>query len=288
MNCSKYRPLVAFWPEFVDQRTEQARFGLAELAHQVATAASAFDRLASLGEHPLDLFVQLVAVGDDGDAGVGIVLQNPPGEQHHDDALAAALRVPDDAAFPFARVCLRSLDSEILVGARQLLHAVEEDEVVHQLDEPVLPAHLEKVLVQLEAAIVLLVLLPFQEVLLLRTDRAVLQALRVVAGEDELHGAEKPRMEHRRLVRQALPDAIADGDAAVLQLQHADGDAVDVEHEVRASLVVAGERHFLGDGEVVLLWFCPVDEVDDFGWLAQIVLAETPYRSVSCTALLFW
>ena len=50
-----------------------------------------------------------------------------------------------------------------------------------------------------------------------------------------------------------LPDAVADGDAAVLQLQHADGDAIDVQHEVGPPLVVALERHLLGDGEVVLL-----------------------------------
>ena len=40
----------------------------------------------------------------------------------------------------FSRTCcLRGLDAEILVHARQLLHAaVEEHEVVHQLDQPVL------------------------------------------------------------------------------------------------------------------------------------------------------
>ena len=46
-------------------------------------------------------------------------------------------------------------------------------------------------------------------------------------------------------------------DAAVLQLQHADGDAVDVEHQVGPPLVVALERHLLGDGEVVLLRLAP-------------------------------
>ena len=36
-------------------------------------------------------------------------------------------------------VLLRGLDAEILVHARQLLHAaVEEHEVVHQLDQPLL------------------------------------------------------------------------------------------------------------------------------------------------------
>ena len=88
--------------ELVDQRAQQARLGLAELGHQVAAAAGALDGLARLGEDPLDLFVQLVAVGDDGHAGVGVVLQNPLGQQHHDDALAAALGVPDDAALALA------------------------------------------------------------------------------------------------------------------------------------------------------------------------------------------
>ena len=58
-------------------------------------------------------------------------------------------------------------------------------------------------------------------------------------------------------LERVLPDAVADGDAAVLQLDHADGDAVDVEHEVGPPLVVAAQRHFLGDGEVVLLRLAP-------------------------------
>ena len=62
---------------------------------------------------------------------------------------------------------------------------------------------------------------------------------RIVAGEDELHRAEEPGVEFRLLVGEVLADAVADGDAAVLQLQHADGDAVDVEHEVGPALVVA-------------------------------------------------
>ena len=43
-------------------------------------------------------------------------------------------------------------------------------------------------------------------------------------------------VELRLLVGEVLPDAVADGDAAVLQFQHADGDAVDIEHEVGPSL----------------------------------------------------
>src|SRR5262245_31117012 len=76
--------------ELVDERAQQARFSLTELAHQVVATTGAVDSLSRLGEDPLDLFVQLIAVGDDGYAPVGVVLQNPPGQQHHDDALAAA------------------------------------------------------------------------------------------------------------------------------------------------------------------------------------------------------
>ena len=148
---------------------------------------------------------------------------------------------------------LRRLDAEILMHARQLLHAaVEQHEVVHQLDQPLLAAHLEQILVELEAAVVGLVFLPAEEVFFRRADGAVLQPLRIVAGEDELHGAEEPCVEFRLLVGKVLPDAVADADAAVLQLQHADGDAVDIEHQVGPPLMAALERHFLGDGEVVL------------------------------------
>ena len=186
--------------------SEQSRRGLAWPSWLIRSRPLLVRLMASpaLGEDALDLFVQLVAVGDDGDAGVRVVLQNPLGEQHHDDALAAALRVPDDAALLLAHVRLRGLDAEILVRARQLLHAaVEEHEVVHQLDQPVLRAHLEQILVELEAAVVRLVFLPLQEVLLRRADGAVLQPLGVVAGEDELHRAEEPLVELRLLVGEA-------------------------------------------------------------------------------------
>ena len=139
-------------------------------------------------------------------------------------------------------------------------------------DQAALAAHLEQVFVELEAAVVLLVFLPLEEVFLRRADGAVLQAFGVVAGEDELHRGEEPGVGLRLLVGEALADAIAEADAAVLELQHADGDAVDVEHDVGPPLVVAPERHLLGDGEVVHLRLVPVDEVDALGDLARFDL----------------
>ena len=118
--------------------------------------------------------------------------------------------------------------------------------------QPVLAAHLEQVLVQLEAAVVLLVFLPPQEVLFLRADGSVLQALGVVPGKDELHCAKNHALNSGCLVRKALADAVANGNAAVLQLHHADGDAVHIKDQVGPPFVVALERHLFGDGEVVL------------------------------------
>jgi len=119
---------------------------------------------------------------------------------------------------PCARdVLLGRLDAEILVCPRQLLDAaVEEHEVVHQLDQSRLGTDIRQVLVQLETAVVVLVFLPLQEVLLRRADGAYFQALGVVTGEDELHGREEPLVELRQLIGQVLADAVADAHAAVL------------------------------------------------------------------------
>ena len=73
-----------------------------ELGDQVRAALGAVDVLVDALEHLLDLLVQFRAVGDDQHAGIGDVLPNPLGEPDHDQALAAALRVPDDAALALA------------------------------------------------------------------------------------------------------------------------------------------------------------------------------------------
>ena len=162
--------------------------------------------------------------------------------------------MPDDSAFAPASMLLRGLDAEILVYPWQLLHAaVEQHKVMHQLDQPVLATHFDQVLVQLEAAIVRFVLFPLEEVFLRCADGPVLQALGIVAGEDELHRTEKPLVELWLLVGEILADSVADADAAVFQFYHANGDSVDVKHKVRPPLMVALEGDLFGDGEVVVL-----------------------------------
>ena len=103
----------------------------------------------------------------------------------------------------------------------------------------------------------------------MRLDRAVLQSLGIVPGEEELHRAEEPLVEFRALVREALADAVADGNAAVLQFDHADGDAIEIEHEVRPPLVLASQRDLFGNREIVLCWLVPIHEVDCFRGLPR-------------------
>ena len=93
----------------------------------------------------LDLLVQFGAVGDDQHPRILHVLAYPLGQPHHRQALAAALRVPDDAALAPADELLRGLHAEILVVAAELLDAgVEHDEVVDQLQQPRLAAELQQ------------------------------------------------------------------------------------------------------------------------------------------------
>jgi hypothetical protein len=121
---------VAF-AKFVNEGAEQAGSGLAQLGHEVSAAAGAVDGFTDVGEDALDLAVEFVPIGDDYDAGMGIVFEYPLGQEHHGDAFAAALGVPDDAAFTVLDVGLGGFDAEVLVDAGELFDAaVEEDEVV--------------------------------------------------------------------------------------------------------------------------------------------------------------
>jgi hypothetical protein len=63
------------------------------------------------------------------------------------------------------------------MGAWQLLHtAIEQHEIVQQLDEALLVANLQQILVELEATVVLLIFLPLEEIVFGGANRAVLKA----------------------------------------------------------------------------------------------------------------
>ena len=124
--------------------------------------------------------------------------------------------------------------------ARQLLYAaVEQHEVVHQLEQALLAHILSRYLSSLKRVLSCSSSFHVRKYFSSVPIGAVLQAFGVVAREDELHGGEERLVELRLLVGEVLADAVANRHAAVLQLHHADGDAVDVEHDIGPTLVVA-------------------------------------------------
>ena len=90
--------------------------------------------MAGICKNAFNLFVQLITIGDDDHPGVGLVFQYPLGQQHHHDALTAALCVPDDAAFIAVYKTLCRFDTKVLMHTRQLLlPTVKQHKIMNQL-----------------------------------------------------------------------------------------------------------------------------------------------------------
>ena len=232
--------------ELVDERRHQPLGALVEHAYQVAAAPGAMDLLAHAPEDLLYLLVQLGAVGDDEHPAVRHVLADPLRQPDHGQALPAALGVPDDAAFPAPHVRLRRPHPEVLVVPARLLHAgVEHDEVVDDLEQPLLAADLAEIPQQRVVAGggERIGLLPPEPLLLGRLDHAVAQPLGLVAGHQKLHGGVERADELGLLAVEVLADPFRHRHRRALQLKHAEGEAVDVEHEVGPPGVRPRDRH---------------------------------------------
>ena len=246
--------------KLVDQGAHQTRCRLRQHVHQFAAAGDARRRCIgtdhpSVFHHPRDLFVQLIPVSHDQHPGIGLVFKNPLGDQHHQNALAAALGVPDDAAFAFFDAHLRRFDPFELMQTRHLFVArIKHHKIAHQVEQTAWLAHLRQRLVQQTARNQIAgrarhakgVVLPLHIKLLRRARRAVTQALRVVARQGQLHRAEKALVKDRLLVGDELANAVSHLDRTAFELQHHHGHAVDVEHHVGATLVPTFERDLLG------------------------------------------
>src|SRR5207249_9678048 len=109
--------------ELVDEGGDQPLVAGVENLHQVGAALRAVDVFADALEYLLDLLVQFSAVGDDQHAGITHVLAYPLGQPDHDQALAATLGVPEDAALTALHARLRRPHAEVLVMAAGLLDA---------------------------------------------------------------------------------------------------------------------------------------------------------------------
>ena len=116
-------------------------------------------------------------------------------------------------------------------------------------------------------AIVGFVFLPAEKIFLWRLDGAVAKTFRVVAGEHKLVGGKEPGIELWLLIRKILADAIANAHTAALELDHADGNAIDIDNEVWTPLLWPFESYFLGYGKIIGLWVMPIDQGDRCGGL---------------------
>ena len=78
-----------------------------------------------------------------------VKFQQPLGNQHHQNALAAALGVPDHTAFLLFYPLLGRFHTVVLMDARYLLlPAIEDDEVADQIQQAHLVKHLRQWFIQ--------------------------------------------------------------------------------------------------------------------------------------------
>ena len=110
--------------ELLDRREDDPARGDRELRSKVGPVLGLdgilAEQIATAGERPEELVVEIVAVGQDDDRRVGHrgFEDHPAGVEGHRQALARTLRVPDDADPPIAGVAARTLTG--LIAARPL------------------------------------------------------------------------------------------------------------------------------------------------------------------------
>ena len=201
--------------ELVDQRAHQPGLGSDQLALELLARGDPRRRgiradHPGVAHHAFDLFVEFVAVGDDEHPPVRVVFQQPLRQHDHEDALAAALGVPDDAALQLPDPLLRGLEPFVLVLARHLLlAAVEKDAVADDVEQAGLVAQRsQRAVEQRTLGGVVAHFLPLREKLLWGAGGAIAQPLRVVPSEHELHRAEEAHVEDRLLVGDELAHAV--------------------------------------------------------------------------------
>ncbi|MNR22227.1 hypothetical protein D3C85_1391690 [compost metagenome] len=93
---------------------------------------------------------------------------------------------------------------------------------------------------------------------------AVAQALRVTASEDQLHCTEETLVEDFLLVGDQLVYTIGHLYRTALELNHADGDTVEINHQIRAALKATAQGHFFGNGEIIVLRVLPINQMHRF------------------------
>ena len=284
--------------ELLDGGEHDAAGGDRELRPQVGAVGGLHRRLAqqiaTAREGAEELIVEVVAVGehDDGRIRHRRVQDDAPGIEGHRQALARALRVPDHADAPVARLAARPLPRLVAPrpfgdparrcrpsGAQRLFHrhvdrmelvvaghlldelaaarVLEDDEVAQQVEEAPLLEHTLQHDLQL-GHVRRRVLAPGDrapglEPLLARAERADAR-LHAVGGDQRRVGREQRR--DLRLVGLKLLEGRPDRRVlvgGVLQLDHRQRQPVDEQHHVRPARVLPFRHGELVDGQPVVV-----------------------------------
>ena len=82
-----------------------------------------------------------------------------------------------------------------------------------------------------------------------------------------MYGGEEGLVEDLFLIGNELTHAVGNFHGAALQLDHADGDAVQVKDQVRPALVTPAQGHFLGQCKVIVRPVIPFHEMYGLMWL---------------------
>ena len=238
------------------------------------------------------MLIQFLAVGNDQYTRIGIILQNPLGEPHHRQTLAAALGMPNDAAVLLVRqTMLRPLDGIVLIIAADLFDALIEDyKVVDQIKETLFVKQGKKLFFQLVGNPLTVFLnfdinniafrrmlgkavaFPFQIVLLRGKERTIAQALAVVPGHTELNSRKEIFDEVRSLVGQILTDAVGHGHTTLFQFDHCKRNTIHIENDIRTLGVVAYNGDFFRNVEVVFADVFKVNKIYRLGGLLHGLL----------------
>ena len=135
--------------ELVDHRRDDVFLVIFQQFHQVSAGPGLLDLFAAVLERVVDLVVQIDPVGDQHDLGIAdLVVQGQALGQHdHRQRLAAALRMPDDAAQPAAvrhspaNTLENVADAEVLLIAGDLfLSRVKQNVSIGQIQQSSRPA----------------------------------------------------------------------------------------------------------------------------------------------------
>ena len=273
---------------FVNERADNCVFIFIQNRTQIGAAFRPAYLFFNIDKKALDLIVKFITVGDDDHAAVVNVLDDPFGEPYHYERFAGTLRVPDYAALAVLNALAGSDVRKILIMASNFFYTcVINHKVVYERKKPLLLAKRYHSVTQAVDLLDLqqfyfsrkiigrfFILFPLEVVFFRRIDRAVEQALRFIAGEEELRRSEEVRDIFSLLILQKLTDTLTRAHIGTFQFKHSESDSVDVENYIgtlSCNLIKTQNRHFFSYEEVILADVIPIDVMDSLSMPVRVL-----------------